>query len=150
MREDIPLVGRWIARAFQKYWRVVRGLRLAVDACVVDEAGRILMVRNESGGSWELPGGAVQKDENLETGLRRVLRSAAGIEVNGKPELSFFYAPDKSGQTGVYVVRHWRPHPGPAPRKTSFFHTARLPSGICPLAAERIRRSLRDRTASEV
>lgn len=149
MREDIPLLSRWIARAFQKYWRVVRGLILSVETCVFDEAGRTLMVQNESGGTWELPAGLVLKGENLEMALRRILRDLAGIEVNGKPELSFFHAGGKNRQTGVYLVRHWRSVTTPG-REIGFFPLQSLPPEIAPHTAERIRRSLKDRTAPEV
>ncbi len=150
MQEDIPLLGRWIARAIQKYWRVVRGLHLTVEACVIDEAGRILMILNENGGSWELPQGIVHKSETLEAALRRVLHDIAGIEVNAKPELAFFYARGKDRQTGLCLVRHWRRLSASSSRGMSFFPAGALPAGAPPQAAERIRRSLEDRTNSEV
>lgn len=150
MKEDIPLLGRWITRVFQTYWRVARGLNLSVEACVVDEAGRALMVQNESGSTWELPTGSVHKSENLETALRRVLREVAGIEVNGKPDLSFFYAREKNRQTGVYLVRHWRSVTVPTARDRRFFPLRSLPPGTGTQTAERIRRSVEDRMAPEV
>lgn len=150
LRNDIPLPARWMARAFQKYWRVVRGLRLSVEACVIDAAGRPLMVRNENGGTWELPAGIVQNSEDLEMALRRVLREMAGIEVNGKPELSFFHADARNAQTGLYLVRDWRQPAAPVSPEARFFPLSALPQDINPEVAERIRRSVEDRTASEV
>jgi ADP-ribose pyrophosphatase YjhB (NUDIX family) len=138
-----------IARAFQRYWRLVRGLSLFVEAYVIDDTGRILMVRQENGTSWECPRGMVRKNENVETALRRILMDIAGVEVNGKPELSFFSAEGRSGQTGLFIVRHWRPAPGNA-REVDFFPSHALPAGASHERAERIRRCLRDRTASEV
>ncbi|MBS0252850.1 MAG: NUDIX domain-containing protein [Proteobacteria bacterium] len=150
MREDIPLLSRWIVRAFQKYWRLARGLDLFVEACVVDEAGCTLMVQNESGSTWELPAGLVHNGENLETALRRVLRERAGIEVNGNPALSFFYAGAKDRHIGVYRVRHWRRVTEPSARKVRFFPFHSLPPNIAAQTAERIRRSVQDRIAPEV
>jgi ADP-ribose pyrophosphatase YjhB (NUDIX family) len=148
--EDMPLLGRGIVRAVQKYWRVARGVRLSVEACVIDEAERTLMVRNENGGTWELPRGIVHKNENLETALRRLLSEVAGIEVNADPELSFFYARSKSEQTGIYLVRHWRQSDASVPRKACFFPPSALPEDVAPKTAGRIRRSLSHRTTSEV
>jgi ADP-ribose pyrophosphatase YjhB (NUDIX family) len=148
--EDMPLLGRGIVRAVQKYWRAVRGMHLSVEACVVDEAERTLMVRNESGGTWELPWGMVHRNENLEKALRRLLREVGGIEVNADPELSFFYARSKREQTGLYLVRHWRRAGAPAPREMRFFPASALPPDAAPKAAGRIRRSLDHRTTSEV
>lgn len=150
MREDIPLLSRWIARAFQTYWRFARGLNLSVEACVVDEAGRTLMVQNESGSTWELPTGLVHQGENLEIALRRVLRERAGIEVNGAPDLSFFYAGAKDRQTGVYLVRHWRRATARTAREVRFFPLQSLPPSTGAQTAERIRRSVKDRMAPEV
>ncbi|WP_409562553.1 NUDIX domain-containing protein [Hyphomicrobium sp. MC8b] len=150
MKEDIPLLGRWIARVFQKYWRVARGLNLSVEACVIDEAGRTLMVQNESGSTWELPVGLVHNSENLEAALRRVLREVAGIEVNGQPDLSFFYARGKNEQTGVYLVRRWRRVTALSTREVGFFPIESLPPDTGAQTAERIRRSLEDRMAPEV
>jgi ADP-ribose pyrophosphatase YjhB (NUDIX family) len=150
LKEDIPLLGRWISRIFQTYWRITRGLRLSVEACVIDETEQALMVVDENGGSWELPRGTVLKNENLEMALRRILRDAADIEVNGKPELSYFYSRSQTEQTGMYLVRDWRRGSAPVGREIRFFPMDALPPDAEPQVAERIRRSLQDRAASEV
>lgn len=149
MREDVPLLGRWIARAFQQYWRVVRGLHLSVEACVIDETGRVLMMRDENGSAWHLPTGSVHKNETAGAALRRVLRSTAGIEVNTRPELMFFYAYGRNSQTGMFLVREWQQV---SPRKAglSSFPAAALPNGADPRLAERIRRCLEGRTSSQL
>ncbi|WP_415068792.1 NUDIX domain-containing protein [Hyphomicrobium sp.] len=148
-REDRSLPARWISRVFQKYWRIVRGLRLSVEACIVDETGRVLMVRNESGGNWELPIGQVLKDESFDMALRRLL-GTLGIEVNGRPEPAFFYARGKYEQTGLCLVRHWRRRAAASAPEPSFFPAHALPGDVCPSAAERIRRVTEDRTISQV
>lgn len=150
LREDIFLLGLLVARAFQRYWRLTRGLRLAVEACVLDEAGRTLMVRDGAGSGWSLPKSGVHKGETLELALRRVLRDIAGIEVNSKPDLSRFYSEGKDRQTGIYVLRDWRRLSSPVSQEISFFGLGSLPLGATPEAAERIRRSTEGRTISEV
>jgi ADP-ribose pyrophosphatase YjhB (NUDIX family) len=150
LKEDVPPAGRWIARIFQKYWRLARGFRLSVEAFVIDEAGRILMVRDEDGANWKLPRGQVIKNENLEMALRRVLGDAAAIEVNDRPELMFFYAGGRTEQRGVYLVRHWQrsaAHTGP---ETRFFSFNDLPPGLDPEVRVRIGRLVEGRTISQV
>ncbi len=132
LKEDIFLIGPLVARAFQRYWRLTRGLRLAVEACVIDEVDRTLMVRNGDDGGWSLPRAIVHQGETLEIALRRMLRDIADIEVNPKPELSRFYAEGKDRQTGLYVVRHWRRHSGPISSEIGFFGPDSLPVDVAP------------------
>jgi ADP-ribose pyrophosphatase YjhB (NUDIX family) len=136
-------------RAFQKYWRIARGLHLSVEACVLDEAGRILMIRKKDA-IWELPSGRVRDNENVEMALHRVLHDDAGIEVNAKPELSFICPEGRSGQCATYLVRRWHTLAVDATRDISFFPALSLPAATSETAAERIRRSLEGRTTSEV
>ncbi|SFV27959.1 ADP-ribose pyrophosphatase YjhB, NUDIX family [Hyphomicrobium facile] len=167
MREDRFLLGPLVARAFQQYWRFTRGIYLSVEACVIDDAGRTLMVRQDENGGWNLPATTAQNGETLETAVRRGLRDIAGIEVNAKPELRGFYAGIRDrrtgqisprgerGQTGLYVVRDWRrlsiPNtPATSTPATSFFPLGSLPAGLPPMTAERIRRSHEGRTISQV
>ncbi len=150
MREDIFLLGPFTRYAFQRLWRVTRGLHLAVEACVVDEAGKTLMIRDGGNGGWSLPKGAVHNGETLELALSRVLRDTAAIEVNSKPQLSFFYAEGRHWQTGLYVVRDWRQRSAPASVEMNFFGPTSLPLDSAPETAERIRRSAESRTISEV
>ncbi|WP_045838088.1 NUDIX domain-containing protein [Hyphomicrobium sp. 99] len=149
MREDRFLVGQFVARAFQQYWRLTRGVYLNVEAFVMDEAGRILLVREEVGGKWSLPASTVQKGESLETALRRLIRDAAGIEVNSKPELRGFYAESRSRQTGMYVIRNWQPHSVPGTLEMNFFAPYALPADVTKPAAARISRLVEGRTISQ-
>jgi ADP-ribose pyrophosphatase YjhB (NUDIX family) len=150
LREDIFLLGPLVARVFQRYWRMTRGLRLAVEACIIDEAGRALMVRDGASSGWRLPKGAVHKGETLEAALRRVLRDIASIEVNSKPELSCFYAEGQNQQTAIYAVRDWQHLSSPASSEISFFELGSLPPDAAPDAVERIGRSAEGRTIFEV
>jgi ADP-ribose pyrophosphatase YjhB (NUDIX family) len=150
LREDIPLLGRWVASAFQRYWRVVRGFCLSVEACVIDEAGHALMIRNENSANWNLPRGTVLKGENIEMALRRTLEDAAGVEANQQPEVMFFYSAGQSEQRGVYLVRHWRGPRVRRHRETLFFPLDALPANIDPEVCVRIRRLVEGRTISQV
>jgi ADP-ribose pyrophosphatase YjhB (NUDIX family) len=149
LKEDIFLLGPLIARAFQRYWRLARGLKLSAEACVIDEADRALMVRDGANG-WSLPKSPVHKGETLETALRRLLRDIVGIEVNSKPELSCFYADGNDRQTGLYVVRHWQRLSARTSPEIGFFALDSLREATAPKMAERIRRSTEGRTISGV
>ncbi len=157
MKEDRFILGYVVTRAFQRFWRATRGVHLDVEACILDEADRILMVRNEAGGDWRLPASAVHKGENLEAALRRLLRDVAGLEVNLKPELRGFSAQDRNRQTGLYVVRNWQRLPAPQTRgethketwEIRFFPPDALPAGVAERAAERISRLSEARTISQ-
>lgn len=149
LREDRFFLGRLVARAFQQFWRLTRGMYLDVEACVIDEADRILMVRKEAGGTWSLPASTVRNGENLETALRRLMRDVAGIEVNSKPELRGFYTESSDRQTGIYIVRNWQQLSAPATFETRFFAPASLPAGVTKPATERISRLVEGRTISQ-
>lgn len=162
MREDRFLLGPLVARAFQQYWRFTRGVYLSVEACVIDDAGRTLLVRQDESGGWNLPATTARNGETLETAIRRGLRDIAGIEVNAKPELREFYSGDRDsrtgqisprgerGQTGLYVVRNWRRLSTPSTLAINFFPLGSLPTSLSPMTAERIRRSHESRTISQV
>ena len=159
MREDRFLLGPLVARVFQKYWRLTRGVYLCAEACVIDDAGRTLLVRQDEDGSWSLPATTTRNGETLETAVRRGLRDIAGIEVNAKPELCGFYAgaqdrrtgrTGQTGQTGLYVVRDWQQLSSLSIPAIGFFPLDSLPPGLPPMAAERIRRSHEGRTISQV
>jgi ADP-ribose pyrophosphatase YjhB (NUDIX family) len=153
LREDRFRLGPLVARAFQQYWRLTRGVYLTVEACVIDDAGRTLLVRQDESGGWSLPATTTRNGETLETAIRRGLREIAGIEVNAKPELRGFYAGSRDRQTvqtGLYVVRNWRRLSTPNTPAMRFFPLGSLPAGVPPMAAERIRRSHEGRTISQV
>lgn len=54
---------------------------VAVGGVVVNDEGRILLVKNTYRGIWEYPGGQVEVGESLVDGLRREIREESGIEV---------------------------------------------------------------------
>ena len=64
-------------------WLVKSKYNLGVLAVVLDERGRVLLLRHrfrESGG-WELPGGFIERGETLEGAIRRELLEETGLDV---------------------------------------------------------------------
>ncbi len=54
---------------------------VGVAGVVVDEAGRALAVRRRTPPRWELPGGALERDERVVDGLVREVREESGLRV---------------------------------------------------------------------
>ena len=61
------------------YWWLVRPITRGVRAIVANGMGHVLLVRHNYGEGWLLPGGAVRKNEDCETALRRELEEELGI-----------------------------------------------------------------------
>jgi 8-oxo-dGTP diphosphatase len=61
-----------------------QGPRVSAVVACVDDAGRVLIVKQTAGpfsGAWLLPGGNVERDERLEDGARRELLEETGYRV---------------------------------------------------------------------
>src|SRR5262245_60906464 len=73
---------------------------LTADAIVLtrDSAPRVLLIRRKHtpfAGAWALPGGFVDKDEPLETAVRRELREETGLEVDTWEQMHTFGDPGR-------------------------------------------------------
>jgi ADP-ribose pyrophosphatase YjhB (NUDIX family) len=149
VREDIFLIGPLIARGFQRYWRLTRGMKLAAQACVIDADNQVLLVKSAGENGWRLPGDSVQNGEALDAALRRCLRKCCGIEVEPPAELFWIYAEGHDQQTGLFVVRQWRRTGSPV-RELAYVPLNVLPDTVEPRIAARIRQALEGRTPSEM
>lgn len=54
---------------------------VSVSAVIVDDQGRALLIQRRDNGRWEPPGGVLELDEDITTGLRREAREETGLEV---------------------------------------------------------------------
>src|ERR1700730_13315805 len=54
-----------IRRVLHTYWRFARAMTLGVRALVIDDAGRIFLVKHSYVSGWHLPGGGVEAGETL-------------------------------------------------------------------------------------
>lgn len=61
------------------YWWFVRPVTRGVRAILVNEQGKILLVRHTYGEGWFLPGGKTGRNEKDEDALKRELREELGI-----------------------------------------------------------------------
>ena len=67
-------------RVFQAYFRMRRPATLGVRGVVVDEKGRVLLLKHTYTPGWHFPGGGVEKGETCALALSRELEEEAGIK----------------------------------------------------------------------
>ncbi len=107
-----------LRRVLHFYWRFARAMTLGVRALVVDEAGRVFLVKHSYVSGWQLPGGGVEPGETLLDALIRELREEANIEPTGPPVLHgmfFNYRVSRRDHVAVFVVREFRQIAAPVP-----------------------------------
>jgi 8-oxo-dGTP pyrophosphatase MutT (NUDIX family) len=100
-----------IRRILHLYWRFARPMTLGVRAVVVDDAGRVFLVKHSYVAGWHLPGGGVEAGETLQVSLARELLEEGGITAAGPVVLHgvFFNARvSPRDHVAVYVLRHFR------------------------------------------
>lgn len=54
---------------------------VSVAGVVVREDGRVLAIRRADNGTWEPPGGVLERDETVEDGVRREVYEETGVKV---------------------------------------------------------------------
>src|ERR671932_1307743 len=52
---------------------------VSVAGVVVDEAGRVLVIRRRDNGRWEAPGGILERNETFEEGVIREVAEETGV-----------------------------------------------------------------------
>lgn len=121
----------------QRYWRLSRGLTLAVAGVVLDEGGRVLLVRDTPQGPWRLPGGLALRTERAGEALRRRLASDAAITTEKPPRLLALdkgHARATGDHVAVYLIEAWERRSGAdalhGAAETGFFGLGELPSGL--------------------
>ncbi len=94
----------------QPFWRLTRGQTLGVRGIIVDEAGRVLLVRHTYVKGAMFPGGGVERSETLEYALERELAEEVGLKVIDKARLQGMYANFENfpgDHVAVFLVDRW-------------------------------------------
>ena len=146
-----------ISRVMHFYWRFARGLTLGVRALVLDEAGRVFLVKHSYVAGWHLPGGGVEAGETLMTALARELREEGNIEITGGATLFAVYfnrRVSRRDHVALYVVRGFRQSAPPQPNHEivahGFFAPDALPEDTTRGTRARIAEVLQDGAAAEI
>lgn len=124
-----------IHRLFHQWWRISRGMTLGMRAMVLDDFGRVFLVRHGYVAGWHLPGGGVETGETIFEALTRELREEGNIEMRGSPVLFGVYFNNHVSPRDhvlLYVVRDFVQAeftPNREIVETGFFAIDALPEG---------------------
>ncbi len=114
-----------IRRTFHAYWRFQRGMTLGVRGLVIDEAGRVFLVKHSYVTGWHLPGGGVEPGETVIDALIRELAEEGNIEPTAPPMLHgiFFNGRvSRRDHVAVFVLRDFRQTAAPVPNHEIIAH----------------------------
>ncbi len=87
-----------LRRLLHFYWRFARAVTLGVRALVVNEAGRVFLVKHSYVSGWHLPGGGVEPGETVAAALVRELSEEGNIEVIEPPQLCGLFYNDRDSR----------------------------------------------------
>lgn len=145
-----------IRRVLHLYWRFARGMTLGVRALVVDERGRIFLVKHSYIAGWHLPGGGVEVGETMRQALARELREEGNIDLTAPPHFQgmFFNGRvSRRDHVALFVVRAFRQPGFPEPDHEiiahGFFAIDALPHDTSMATRKRIAEVMDGAPASE-
>ena len=107
-----------LRRLLHLYWRFARAVTLGVRALVIDEAGRVFLVKHSYVSGWHLPGGGVEPGETVAAALVRELSEEGNIELIEPPQLCGLFYNDRDSprdHVALYLVRGFRQSATPVP-----------------------------------
>ena len=114
-----------LRRAFHLYWRFSRGLTFGVRALVIDDRGRVFLIKHSYVSGWHLPGGGVEPGETMRQALTRELMEEGNIELLEQPPLhALYYHPSvyDRDHVALFVVRDFRQTTRPLPNHEIIAH----------------------------
>jgi ADP-ribose pyrophosphatase YjhB (NUDIX family) len=145
-----------IRRASTLYRRFAHTVTIGVRAVVIDDEGRVFLVKHSYITGWYLPGGGVEIGEALGTALARELLEEGNIRLTGSPQFFGMYLNPRVSRrdhVALYVVRSFQQSPPQPSREIlahGFFSPEKLPVDTTPATRARILEVLEDRPAAEI
>jgi 8-oxo-dGTP diphosphatase len=79
--------------------------KLAAHAVIADQHGRVLVLRSRYADVWSLPGGGLDRRENLDTAAIRECREELGVNVSVEAMTGMYYHANISAYVGVFRCR---------------------------------------------
>jgi 8-oxo-dGTP pyrophosphatase MutT (NUDIX family) len=123
-----------LRQLFHLYWRFARGMTLGVRGVVVDDDGKVFLVKHSYVAGWHLPGGGVEVGETFIEALRRELMEEGRIELMGEPVLHGIFLNShvsRRDHVAVYLIRQFSQDRLPEPNREiiacGFFAATALP-----------------------
>ncbi len=145
-----------LRRVLHAYWRFARAMTLGVRALVIDEEGRVFLVKHSYVSGWHLPGGGVEAGETINEALARELQEEGNIEMTTPPQLHGLFFNDRDSRrdhVALFVVRAFRQLAAPVPGREivghGFFALDALPNDTTAATRARIIEVLGGAPASE-
>lgn len=138
---------RRIAYRLWRAWHRLRPARLTVGvrAIVVDDEGRVCLVRHTYRDGWFLPGGGVKVGESIVGAMSRELREETGIELAETPQrvigVYSSFQEHKSDHIVVFVITDWTVVTSVSREiaEVGFFAPDDLPEGTSTATTRRIK-----------
>ncbi len=125
---------------------LTRPLTVGVRGLVLDNRGRVFLVRHTYVPGWHLPGGGVEAAEPARAALARELREEGRVEVRGTPVLHGVFLQGRRDHVVVYVVRDFAVRGARAPdweiAEARFHALADLPENTSAPTRRRLREVL--------
>jgi 8-oxo-dGTP pyrophosphatase MutT (NUDIX family) len=132
-------------------------LTIGVRALVLDEQGRVFLVKHSYVAGWHMPGGGVEAGETLAAALARELLEEGNIELGTPPHLFAIYYNRRVARrdhVALYVVRSFRQIAPPQPNHEiiahGFFAPEALPEGTTDATRQRLAEVLAGQPVSEL
>lgn len=148
-------LSRIVARGFQSYWRLSRGLSLGAEVFLTDASGRLLL-RSDAGGYWRLPGTTVTSGEGAQAAAHRALRALGLGDVSAPDALFWLFVDPKPLPWDVVatfrlqLTRADPASPHQAGEGLDFFAPDGLPAAVEPATMVRLRALIEGRAPFEV
>ena len=128
---------------------LTRGMTLGVRGACIDGNGHVFLVRHTYTPGWYLPGGGVERGEDVGTALRRELVEEGGLTLRAEPILFGVYLNPRRSRDHIvlFVARslEWSavpPFPNNEIAEGGFFDPASPPADTTPATERRLREIL--------
>ena len=139
---------RLAGKAARIVWRITRPRTIGVRAILLDQDGRIALVRHTYLDQWYLPGGGVKKGESIRAALFRELVEEVGVTDARIERVLGVYHSRREGKDDHIVI--FVAHAGPDAttelcrtdlaeiEEAGWFALEELPASLSPATARRI------------